>query len=417
MADWGRDEMSTVYWTGGASAGAPESGTFRNPNDWSTRQTPGADDDVILGGQGYSVTLARGGQQLEQVNSMEIDLGAKLRVIDPQAASDANGQTTLSIQSLDDKGAIVLGGGLINGYSGVIEQGASISGWGSMNMGFLDIYGTINATGGGDGVLHLTGASVYGKLTGSGEIDLDTDTTIYSNNVSVAKLASSSTHFATDVDLSKTYFESFYSDDLQGHTITLGNSVLVNHTFNSIGAVNGLVHNLGNMDDAGSYFFCQVQNDGNIEVEGDNVEDLYLSQIAGKVSGHGTISVDPYAMLIFDDVVKSGQTIELHGGSTIDYEGSRPAAFQALVSGFDSTDQFDFSEIANDQGGVSLKYTAGDGGGTLVLHADHQVASIHLVGNYVASGFQTSSDGQHGTLITYHDPSQDMAAAGSVLHI
>lgn len=405
--------MKSVYWTGGATMDAPVSGSFRDALGWSSGKVPNENKDVTLGGQGYTVTLAAATHQTETANSLLIGSGVKFQVIDSLGSSDPRGQTTLALNSLDDKGALVLAGGQITAGFATIEQGASLAGWGSLNASITS-YGRIIASAKGDGVLHTLGGSYHGALTGNGELDLDATSEIFTDDVSVAKLRTYYMYLDTDLNLRHTDYATYAGVELQGHTLTLGHSLLVGAQFNFVGQANGTVHTIGDMVAGGSKFFCAVQNDGLIEVrnEFDN-----QTIFAGQVTGTGTISADDGAHFYFSEAVQHSQSIQLHGDATITLDGQSPGKFDAAVSGFDSTDHFDFSEIRSDPGSVTLAYAAGNGGGVLTLHAGDQTASIHLVGSYQASGFEATSDGDHGILIGYHAAARDMATGGSVVHV
>jgi autotransporter passenger strand-loop-strand repeat protein len=80
-------------------------------------------------------------------------------------------------------------------------------------------------------------------------------------------------------------------------------------------------------------------------------------------------------------------------------------AFTGTISGFQSGDRIDLGDILFQKSGATLAtlgYTenAANTGGTLTVSDGSHVASLALLGQYTASSFALSSDGQFGTYVT-----------------
>jgi autotransporter passenger strand-loop-strand repeat protein len=71
------------------------------------------------------------------------------------------------------------------------------------------------------------------------------------------------------------------------------------------------------------------------------------------------------------------------------------AAFTALISGFGAGDSFNLASIAFSRATITYR-----GSELSVTDGAHSV-SLNLLGQYMAAGFQDSSNGSGGTIITY----------------
>jgi hypothetical protein len=131
----------------------------------------------------------------------------------------------------------------------------------------------------------------------------------------------------------------------------------------------------------------------------------------------GTIVVDPPAVAsntapgdtTNNGTVRSGELLELKPGTpenvqfaagtgTLQLDDSQH--FAGLISGFGGQDVIDLADIAFSPN-MSLGYAANtnNSAGNLTVNDGTRVASLALLGNYMASSFVASSDGHGGTFI------------------
>jgi autotransporter passenger strand-loop-strand repeat protein len=73
--------------------------------------------------------------------------------------------------------------------------------------------------------------------------------------------------------------------------------------------------------------------------------------------------------------------------------------FNGVISGFGVPGSIDLRDIAFGSG-TTLGYTDNGGSGTLTVQAGSNMATIHLIGQYVQANFNMQTDGHGGTLIT-----------------
>jgi hypothetical protein len=94
------------------------------------------------------------------------------------------------------------------------------------------------------------------------------------------------------------------------------------------------------------------------------------------------------------------------------------SAFTGTIAGFGSGDAFDLADIGFGVG-TTLSYAANSGGngGTLNVSDGAHTASLALLGQYAAAGFQAAADGGSGTLVTYvPQPGSDPALLSQPQH-
>jgi len=128
-------------------------------------------------------------------------------------------------------------------------------------------------------------------------------------------------------------------------------------------------------------------NGGNITVNGD-------------VTGSGTAKIDGAATLEFAGASSAGTTFDMGAAGTLKLDLA--ALFTGTVSGFAQGDKLDLVDIAM-MNATSMNYAVSqDGsGGTLTVTDGTHTANIGLLGQYDPAGFQATTDGDHGTMITY----------------
>jgi hypothetical protein len=144
----------------------------------------------------------------------------------------------------------------------------------------------------------------------------------------------------------------------------------------------------------------------------------------------GTFVVDPPAVashtapgdIASNGTVISGELLELKPGEVENVQFAADTGtlklgdaqhFAGLISGFSGQDVLDLADIAFSPN-MSLGYAANtnNSGGNLTVNDGTHVASLALLGNYMASSFVASSDGHGGTFI---EPSQIASSQQFVL--
>ena len=126
--------------------------------------------------------------------------------------------------------------------------------------------------------------------------------------------------------------------------------------------------------------------------------------LAGAVTGAGTMNVQGGATLELDGSVAATQTVAFGaGGGVLDLTNT--AGFNGKLSGFAAGSKIDLANFAF-SGGPTLSFAenAGNTQGVLTIKDGAQTATITLLGQYVAAGFSTSADSGTGTAISYTPP-------------
>jgi hypothetical protein len=124
-------------------------------------------------------------------------------------------------------------------------------------------------------------------------------------------------------------------------------------------------------------------------------------ELQNKVTGSGgTLKIEGGATLDAENAVGSGQTV-VFDGTNAKLVLDDATHFAAKLSGFDANDKIDLTQFG---AGTTLSFTGNATAGTLTVTKGALHASIALIGDYVAAGFHTSSDGHGGTLVTYAPP-------------
>ena len=140
-----------------------------------------------------------------------------------------------------------------------------------------------------------------------------------------------------------------------------------------------------------------VDNSGSLWANGGNLT------ISGAVTGDGSATISGAATLEFGaaSAVNTGFAADATGTLKLD----QSSGFTGTISGFGADDALDLADIAFDSN-TTLGYSANaDGtGGMLTVSDGTHNASIALLGQYVAAGFQVGSDQGTGTMVTYTPP-------------
>jgi hypothetical protein len=137
-----------------------------------------------------------------------------------------------------------------------------------------------------------------------------------------------------------------------------------------------------------------VDNSGSIEANGGNVT------IVGAVTGTGSAAISGQATLEFDAASSANVNFAVDAEAALRFATS--SQYTGTVSGFDGNDHIDLMDIGFGAG-TALAYTANqDGsGGVLSVTDGGHAASIALLGQYDAAGFEIATDNAGGTLVRY----------------
>ncbi len=108
-------------------------------------------------------------------------------------------------------------------------------------------------------------------------------------------------------------------------------------------------------------------------------------------------------MLEFAAAVSANTTFDVGAAGTLKLDQS--ASFTGTVAGFAAGDFFDLADVGFGAG-TTLSYAADVSGtsGMLTVSDGTHTASLALLGQYAAAGFQGSGDAGAGTLVTYVPP-------------
>jgi hypothetical protein len=189
--------------------------------------------------------------------------------------------------------------------------------------------------------------------------------------------------------------------------IATGSSALVIDTGANAVINSGTLEAIGS---GGLEIHGDVQNSGLLWANGGNLT------VTGGVSGDGSARIDGTATMELGAAFAESITFDVGAAGTLKLGDAD--AFAGAISGFDGNDQIDLSDV--DFGaGLTLAYAANqDGtGGTLTVSDGTDTASIDLVGQYSAEGFQTAADDGTGTLVMYAPSAgagNDLPAGGTV---
>jgi len=121
--------------------------------------------------------------------------------------------------------------------------------------------------------------------------------------------------------------------------------------------------------------------------------------VAGDVSGSGHALISGNATIELGAASSEAVIFDTVGNGTLALDHS--SAFAGQVSGFNAGDTLDFNDVLTTTDTALAFVAKQDGtGGTLTLTDGTHTASVDLVGQYDAAGFQFAADSS-GTLVTY----------------
>ena len=145
-----------------------------------------------------------------------------------------------------------------------------------------------------------------------------------------------------------------------------------------------------------------IVNSGRVLADGGDVT------IKGSATGPGSATIAGSSTLEYDGA--SSQATSFAAGASGVLRLAQSSAFTGTVAGFSLGDSLDLLDIgfgAHTTLGYSQN-SAGTGGSLTISDGAHS-ATISLLGQYSAAGFQTASDQHGGAIVTYSEPtaSQD----------
>jgi large repetitive protein len=179
-----------------------------------------------------------------------------------------------------------------------------------------------------------------------------------------------------------------------GVILANGSNALVIDTGNNVVANSGTLEATGS---GGLSVAGAVANTGTLWANGGNLS------IGGAVTGSGTAVIDGAATLEFAGAASANTSFAAGTAGTLKLDQS--AGFTGTVAGFAAGDALDLADIGF-AAGTTLSYAADIGGtrGTLTVSDGTHTASLALLGQYAAAGFQDAADTGAGTLVTYVPP-------------
>jgi hypothetical protein len=175
-----------------------------------------------------------------------------------------------------------------------------------------------------------------------------------------------------------------------------GTNALVIDTGNNVIANAGTLEATGR---GGLTVNSAVSNSGQIWADGGNVD------VQGAATGNGTAMISGSATLEFG--ATSAENTSFAAGAAGTLKLDQAESFSGSVSGFGAGDTLDLSDIAFGAN-LTIGYTAnaaGTGGSLSISDGTHS-ASVALLGQFAAAGFQVGSDAGGGAMVTYAPPDQ-----------
>ncbi|HEX3497922.1 MAG TPA: hypothetical protein VHT04_01225 [Stellaceae bacterium] len=391
--------------TGGATlfdnveAYAPGSPIFAWSGDDTLTGSAGADEFVFAQpiGNDAIYNFDAAADRIDLIGFANI---AGFAAIQANTADDANGNAVITLgagESITLKG---VGAAALTAGDFVFDQEPVTTNAGAMTIGdgaVLPLGGTIDNTGtialastGGETDLEILVRGV--TLQGGGQVTLSDN----SRNVV----------FGGDASAVLTNDDNTISGagQLGAGQLTLVNSgtILANES-NALVIDTGssVVTNSGALEATGSGGLSvagAVANSGTLWANGGNLT------IGGTVTGGGTAAIDGTARLEFASAASANTTFDAGAAGTLKLDQS--AGFTGTVAGFAAGDTFDLADIGFGAG-TTLSYAADVGGisGMLTVSDGAHTASLALLGQYAAAGFQDAGDAGAGTFVTYVPPS------------
>jgi autotransporter passenger strand-loop-strand repeat protein len=385
---------SIVAYSGGVivSATISSGGTVGAVNsiESGTIVLGGGVQNVSSGSFAYGATLSSGGNQYDAAGGMAsgtiVMSGATDNVVAGTAVGTvlsggrqyiaaigtASGTIVSSGGQMSALGsassAIVLNGGFEAVYSGGVVRATTVSSGGILYVSSGGVESGATILGGGSGYVRV-GAVASGDVISSGGVE----TVSSGGRVSATSVMSGGV----------LYISSGGTD--AGATIVGGGSEMV-----KTGAIAS-----GDIISSGG---AETVSSGGTISGATVMSGAQLTVSSGAVLGQSLVLSGGTATIL--GVVSSGITVTIAGSGDLVLDDAQ--AFSGLISGLSTTAQkIDLGGFAYSSTGETVSWTeAGSGlSGTLTVSGGGKSASLSLIGSYVTSNFQLSSDGAGGTII------------------
>ncbi len=300
---------------------------------------------------------------------------------------DANNPTNVLLLSVydgtDNGGRLITNAGWLEATGGgELSIGAVVIG----NTG-----GVILASGTGSEV-QVVDSTIEGgalKSSGGGEILLQGAPSVFDGSKSAVSVDGAVTIAADTIGDPSNGLSLKGRIDINGGSIVNNNATAISSTGQIVGVgTAGLIQSA--VDNEGTL----VANSGTLTIE-------------GAVTGAGLAAI---AAGTLDLTAAFGQNVTFEAGSTGTLELAHSVDYSGTISGFSTSgaNALDLGDISYLKGTTTATFSGTTTGGILTVTDGTHTAEIKLTGDYTASTFTTSSDGNGGTIVV--DPPAASAA-------
>jgi hypothetical protein len=358
---------------------------------------------TLLKSAGTGVSLVQAGGNLDSSGKIVVQTGTlQLAGSLIHVTGPISGAGTIAfgpgISSLSENASVRTAGLSVAGTNAMLVVAESLSYDGTFSAGAGTILRTsaASASTGVSGIVRLKGTASFDRSTvgGFGQLRTQGQTTVH--GVTLGDYATWN-NTGTLVETASLVFSGINSSLLNSSTgvLTLqGKTDIV-----SAGHAN-VFRNEGQVIKAGgstSTISSALVNNGLVEVADGNLV------LTGPVSGNGTLQIDAGRTLRIDGAVGDRQTVAFSAGRDR-LVLSDAVAFAGRLSGFGAGDKLDLTNVAFSSATVGFVENNKGTAGTLTIGDATHHADILLLGQYAASGFRLSADGQGGTFVSYVPP-------------
>jgi hypothetical protein len=137
-----------------------------------------------------------------------------------------------------------------------------------------------------------------------------------------------------------------------------------------------------------------ISNTGELWANGGNVT------VNGAVSGSGTAEIDGSGTLELG--AAATPAVQFGAGASGTLKLDQSGGFSGTIAGFAAGDGIDLADLGfGSSTTLAFAANADGSGGTLLASDGTQTASLQLLGQYAATGFQATADAGTGTMVTY----------------
>jgi hypothetical protein len=356
--------------TPGTEQGFTNSGTIDD-----AAPTPMTLSDLVITGAGTIETSASGA--VISLNDTAIESGI-VSLVAGSTLQMANSNTDWIETDVDNAGTISIGG----------DDTFDVEGnW--VNSGALDV----------DGLLDIVGGSRL-ALQGGGTVNLSFDGLIQSDDgIGGSGTASLLNLSDTIVGDGEIIDSSLSLDNSKFGTIdATGSGPMIIDTGSNDVVNQGTIEASNSGPAATSATLMvdsELDNSGQVIAGRGSWIDLSNNAIGGgiaRINSTGELEMDGTDSL---DVVFSASA---HGTLALDDSASTP--YGGIISGFTANDKIDLADIGFIQGTTNAAFFGNAVQGQLTVTDGTNTTTLHMLGNYTQTAFQTASDGHGGTIVT-----------------